>query len=130
MLPTSYHLRLTLSGITCHVIPESEEKAVPNANQITASLFTQYEASVPMFEDVPVQQSPPSVGELRKSIVLMLKVRNYLDTARRAGEQQAQETGQTLGLVDVLEDCVIMLDDIREQVEDVEANLSYSQVGQ
>lgn len=83
-----------------------------------------------MFEETPVQQSPPSVDELRKSVLLMLKVRNFIETARRAGEQQAQETGQNIGLIDVLEDCVIMLDDIREQVEDVESTLRYVKAGQ
>lgn len=63
--------------------------------------------------------------ELSRLIVRLLKVRSYLDTIRLAAEHQGQESGETWSIVDPLEDTLLMVDEIRENLDDLRNHLSY-----
>lgn len=63
--------------------------------------------------------------ELSRLIIRLLKVRSYLDTVRLAAEHQGQEMGETLPHTEVIEDTLLMVDQIREDLDDLRNHLSY-----
>lgn len=75
----------------------------------------------------PTQGKPSEVETLSKAVLAMLKVHNYLDCARRACEHQSCELGQSIPAREVIEDALIMLTDIREEIEDLQCRLKYGE---
>jgi hypothetical protein len=78
-------------------------------------------------ETTTAQGKRPEIELLSKAIHSMLKVHNYLDASRRSIEQQSGELGQTIPAGELIEDAVIMLTDIREEIEDLQCRLKYGE---